>query len=169
MKFYSIVLCFLFLNVSTFRNHTNNTTSSQQKCSAILSVEKDRHYRSASINDGTSFNLTLTNSSKSTQSYILNTKQLSQDCSNSYYKRKENTANVDLNIDLNFSNSKKITNNEITLNSGETLRFKLLVNVPKNTKYNHWSCIAIEALSTNCNTISAETILSVYVSNPNEE
>ena len=60
-------------------------------------------------------------------------------------------------------------NTQITLSAGQSYNFKIQESVPTGTPYYRWSCIEVQAKSDECNSISANTLLKVYVPDPTEE
>ena len=130
-----------------------------QNCNAELVVEKNRNTRSAN-EDGAAFSLVLTNNSSITTSYIITTINLKESCANK--NRKTSLSNVNLNIVIQG-------NTQISLGAGQSYNFKIHVNVPTGTPYYRWSCIEVQAKSDECNSISANTLLKVYVPDPTEE
>ena len=152
---------------------TDKKITSTNDCSAQLIVEKDRSFKSAD-QDGAQFVLVLTNTSRNTKTFNLSTRNLSEPCSNkAQYNRRSSPKNSEL--DVSFQNSTYNRNsantpsqNEIQLNSGESYKFIVSVEVPKGTPFNTWSCIEIEAKSKDCISLSETKTLSVYVADPSE-
>ena len=166
MKIISILiaLCFVSINTDDIANSKN--------CESELTVEKNRNTRSAD-ETGTSFRLVLKNTSSTTQTYYLSANNAATACTNNskYNQRSAGSKNVSLNVSLetkNSDHSQRSKLNEITLNSGQSYSFDVYVSVPKNTPYNTWSCIQVEAKSKSCGTLSSKTTLNVYVPDPSE-
>ena len=149
------------------------TIKNTQNCSAELTVEKNRSFKSANEN-GVEFKLTLTNTSDASASYELITSKLLSSCSNRASKNnlsKSSMKNSDLNVFIKQNNSKALSNdqnNVITIESGQSKEFIVNALVPEGTSYNTWGCIKVEANSTNCKSAVAEIILSVYIPDPSE-
>ena len=130
-----------------------------QNCNAELVVENNRNTRSAN-EDGAVFSLVLTNSSSITTTYNITTLNLEKSCANK--NRGTSLSNVNLNIVIQG-------NTQISLSAGQSYSFKIQVSVPSGTPYYRWSCIEVQAKSDECNSISANILLKVYVPNPTEE
>ena len=130
-----------------------------QNCNAELVVEKNRNTRSAN-EDGAAFSLVLTNNSSITTTYNITTINLEKSCANK--NRRTSLSNVNLNIVIQG-------NTQISLGAGQSYNFKIQVSVPTGTPYYRWSCIEVQAKSDVCNSISAKTLLKIYVPDPTEE
>lgn len=149
----------------------DKTIVNNNECSSQLIVEKNRSSKSAD-EDGAQFILVLTNTSKNSKTYNLSSKNLSGSCGNkTQYNRSANSGNHPLEVsfqnnDLNASREKTSSNKGIVLKSGESYKFIVNVTAPKDTPYNTWSCIEIEAKSTDCESVSETEVLSVYVVDP---
>ncbi len=130
-----------------------------QNCNAELVVEKNRNTRSAN-EDGAAFSLVLTNNSSITTTYNITTINLEKSCANK--NRRTSLSNVNLNIVIQG-------NTQISLGAGQSYNFKIQVSVPIGTPYYRWSCIEVQAKSDACKSISANTLLKVYVPDPTEE
>lgn len=155
---------------------TDNNIATSNDCSAKLTVEKDRSSKSAD-EDGAQFVLILTNTSRSTKTFKLSSKNLSEPCgNNTQYNRTSSSGNNTLNaLDVSFQNNNsnssllRMSSNEgIVLNSGESYKFIVSAIAPKGTPYNTWSCIEIEATSVDCKSVADSKTLSVYVVDPTE-
>ena len=81
---------------------------------------------------------------------------------------KNSKLNVSLKINESKISSKKQSNNLITIEAGQSKEFTVNAIAPKGTSYNTWGCIKVEAVSDNCKSTSAETILSVFIPDPSE-
>lgn len=147
-----------------------------QNCSAELTVEKNRSFKSAD-EDGANFKLTLKNTSSSRNSYVIKTSMSSSPCSNKNESARSNKKgssikNSNLNISFNSNESrgtgKKQSSNLISIEAGQTKEFTITATAPNGTPYNTWGCIKVEAVSDNCKTTSDEIILSVFVPDPSE-
>jgi len=172
----TVILGMIAMIIAGFSSTEKTFIKDSQKCSAKLSVEKNRTFKSA-YKDGADFKLTLTNTSGSTTTYELVVSKSSSPCSNKpslNKNRKSAVKNSDLDISLqntgynSFSKIKSKKNNSITLFAGQSKQFTLKAIAPEGTPYNTWGCIEVKANSTNCNTASAEIILSVYIPDPLE-
>ncbi len=162
--FILITTCFIGLINPIEKNDMEDL----QNCSAELSVEKNRNYKSAD-EEGASFNLILENTSTRKTTYNISTTNLTTPCGNNNTNIKNSPiSNVELNVVLHATDSKGSSLNEVTVNAGQTFKFRVKVNVPEGTPYNNWSCIEVEAKSNDCTSNSVSTILSVYVPNPSE-
>jgi hypothetical protein len=137
-----------------------------QNCSANLTVEKDRNVKSASIGDGASFNMVLTNTSSEAATYFITTKSLKESCATQ--NKMTSAPNVILNVSLKGSNKLALSNNALTLKSGETKNFKVYATLPPKTPYNTWSCIEVIATSKECDQPAASTIVRVFVPEPSD-
>ncbi|WP_033958677.1 hypothetical protein [Psychroserpens jangbogonensis] len=153
---------------------SDNNLSYSNDCSAQLIVEKDRSSKSAD-EDGTQFVLILTNTSNDSKTFNLSTKNLSEPCNRntSQYNRGtgSNNATLDVSIEnnsLNRNSSNTASQSEITLNSGESYKFIVNVKVPKGTTYDTWSCIEVEAKTSDCKSLSETKTLSVYIADPSK-
>jgi len=151
---------------SIFQTNNSIEINSYQNCSAELSVEKNRSFKSADVVEGTSFMLNLKNTSSRRSTFILSTKNISSSCSNNNSNLRARTENVDTDISLYSEISRN--SNLITLEQGETYSFKVNISVPEGTQYNKWSCIEVEATSNDCDSFSVKTVLSVYIPDPSE-
>jgi len=152
--------------VASIFNSSDNTVEYYQDCKTELSVYKDRSFKSAD-EDGTSFKLTLTNTSSKSATYTLSTENLLEPCDNKG-GRANTGSNVNLNVSIQTNTLRTIPNNEITLKSGQSYNFVIKVTVPEGTRYNSWSCIDVEAQSKNCASSTIKTTLSVFVPEPSE-
>ena len=167
-----LIVAYLTFTSNSFDNSGEEVFA---KCSADLSVEKNRNYKSAYA-DGVSFKLILTNTSSNTNTYSLSTKKLEGACGKSSNTGKTSSKSQNSNIDLNVSiqanasskSANRKSNNEITLRSGQSYKFIVKVTAPKGTPYNNWGCIEVDAISKDCGSSSATTILNVYVPDPSE-
>lgn len=168
MKYSFYFLIAIIFTLTTSFGTINNNSALLQDCNASLLVENNRNYRSANVKGSAIFRLLLKNTSTKSQTFILSTKQSANDCSNKRYKRKKNAKNVNLKVKLNIGLENSKTN-RVTLSPGELFKFNVGVEVPKGTPYKEWNCIVVEAVSVDCNTISATTVLSTIVSNPNSK
>jgi len=157
-----------------------NVIDLQQNCTAELSVNKNRNFESADHLDGTSFTVILKNTSTRSATYTISTNNLLQPCSNTISKNinkdrnRSASSNVDLNVSIETNNSKdsnksrKPSRPEIMIAGGQEYRFKVNISVPKETPFNTWSCIEVQARSNNCSSNSVKTVLSVFVTDPSE-
>lgn len=136
-----------------------------QNCNANLSVEKNRNVRSAD-ESGTSFSLELKNTSSSRLTYTISTVYLKKSCDPKKNNSKE--SNVELALSIVDNNFELFSNNEVTLDVGQTFYFKVKVNVPEDTPYYKWSCVEVQVKSDKCNSISDTQLLKIYVPNPSE-
>ncbi|WCO03061.1 hypothetical protein [Psychroserpens ponticola] len=150
------------------------SASSKNDCSAQLIVEKNRNSKSAD-EDGAQFILVLTNTSQETKTFNLSAKNLSEPCNNNNSQYNRGTSSESAPLDVSFQNNGINRNNantaskfNITLNSGESYKFIVNAEAPKGTPLNTWSCIEVEAKSTDCKSISETQTLSVYVADPSE-
>lgn len=154
---------------------TDKNTATSNDCSAQLIVEKDRSFKSAD-EEGAQFILVLTNSSSETKTFNLSSKQLTEPCHNNKSQYNRNTGSSNSVLDVSIQNNSLNRNNansspqlDITLNSGESYKFIVNVKVPKGTPFNTWSCIEVEAKSSDCKSLSETKTLSVFVVDPSEE
>ena len=167
--FILIISCSTFLSI----NLDKTILEDFNKCSAELSVEKNRNSKSAFDENGVTFLLNLINTSTNSNTYFLTTEKIKGLCGNNTNKR-SSTKNIDLEVTFLMKNSNKAKVNtdsfdyEIKLQPGESFKFEVNLKVPKNTPFFNWGCIEIIAQSKDCSTESAKTILSVYVPDPND-
>lgn len=152
--FFHFLLVCIFLSFSGYA----------QNCNSDLSVEKNRNVKSAGEN-GAVYLLTLTNNTSKTNTYHLASVFSDLSCANK--NRQTRSANVTLNVAFE-GNSSVITNNQITVGSGQSKKFKVRVTVPGGTPYRTWSCIQIQARAEHCNNAISETLLRVFVPDPSE-
>lgn len=145
-----------------------------QNCSAELTVEKNRSYKSATEN-GVEFKLMLKNTSGSTNSFRLSSINLSTQCTNNTDNGLSKSSVENSNVDVSFklSNSKMSSigssdHNIITLDAGASEEFIVIGMVPNGTPYYTWGCIEVKANSISCKSVSDEIILSVYIPDPTE-
>lgn len=165
----TIVILLTTFMASIF-NPVENTAINYLNCEAELSVEKDRNFETAN-EDGASFILILENTSSKTTTYQLSTTNLLVPCDNNRSGKSSGKSNVNLNVSIESSGSsgsRNRSNNDVTLNSGETYSFVVSVTVPQGTAYNSWSCIDVIAASKDCSN-PAKTTLSVFVADPSED
>ena len=168
-----LIATLIIASLAMTLSKSDNNVAIYNDCSAQLIVEKDRSSKSAD-EDGAQFILVLTNTSKNTKTYNLSSKNLTGSCGNkTQYNRSSSSANNPLDVsflnnDLNRNLSNTSSNSSIVLQSGESYKFIVNAMVPKDTPYNTWSCIEIEAKSTDCETITETQVLSVYVVDPSE-
>jgi hypothetical protein len=153
---------------------TDTTTTNYNDCSAQLIVENDRNSKSAD-EDGAQFILVLTNTSRSTKTFNLSSKNLTEPCNTNTSQYNRGTTSNNTVLDITFqsmsSNRNSSTNaspSSILLKSGESYKFIVNVKAPKGTPFNTWSCIEVEATSTECKSISETKTLSVFVIDPSE-
>ena len=145
-----------------------------QKCSAELTVEKNRHFQSAN-EDGAEFKLTLKNTSNATATYNVSASMLSSPCANTKNKNIIAAKNSDLDVTFNSDSSNNSIGlaqknlNTITLAPGESKEFIVNIMAIEGTKYNSWGCVEVKATSINCKNTAAKIVLSVYVPDPSEE
>ena len=158
-----IVFLLLLANIQFVFSQDNIRVSNN--CNTELVVEKSRNTKSAD-EDGAIFPLVLTNNSSKQIVYTLSFNQLKERCDNGTLKSERENSILDISF-LSSNNKNKLSKN-ITLNSGQSLKFNALVNAPKNTPYYTWGCIEVQANSNNCKN-STSTILKVYVPDPSEE
>jgi hypothetical protein len=165
MKAIFILITTLIIGSTTPSNYKNQTNASLGSCDAELSVEKNRSVDSAGEN-GARFFLILKNKSFNKTTYVLSAKNLQKSCGNKNMK----SSGVNVNLDVSFElDNPNLSQNEITLGSGESNKFIVNVTVPKGTSFKNWGCIEIEAKPDGCDFNNAKTILSVYVPDPSEE
>ncbi|WP_264538262.1 hypothetical protein [Flavobacterium sp. N1736] len=148
---FSLLFC-LLLNISFAQSGS---------CSAILVVENNGNIRSTPL-DGTYYAMVLTNNGASTDTYVLNSKNINSSCSNS----DDSPASGNVAVNAEFIDSEKNTISEITLNAGQSINFYIHIAVPIGTAVEKWSCNQITATSKNCSNYSAETVLHTYIINP---
>jgi hypothetical protein len=161
-------LFFLIVTFCTISSTLHNTIIEDPvKCSAELSVEKNRNSKSV-IEGAIDFPLTLKNTSSSTTSYSISTKILQEACGNDTYKKSSNN-NLEFGVSVKTDDSSTTSINEITLIGGQTHNFVITIDVPKGTPYNSWSCVEVFAKSLDCeDSDAAKTILSVYIPDPSD-
>ena len=138
-----------------------------QNCNVELKVEKNRNFKSADEN-GVVFDLVLTNNSAQKDQFSLAQNFLKLSCSNEIHK--STSANVILTTEILDSNSKSILKDElISLNAGQSYKFKVKVGAAEKKDYQKWSCLEIKATSQNCKTVASSTTLSIFLPDPLEE
>lgn len=168
-----LIATFITVFLAVILAKSDEEVSTSNDCSAQLIIEKDRSSKSAD-EEGAQFILVLTNTSRDSKSYTLSSKHLSTPCnSNTQYNRGTGAKNVELDVSfqtngLNRNASNNLNANNIVLNSGESYRFIVNVNVPKGTKFNTWSCIEVEVKSKDCDFALDSKTLSVFVADPSE-
>lgn len=169
-----LIATFITACLAVTLSKSDNNVITLNDCSAQLNVEKNRSSKSAD-EDGAQFILTLTNTSKETKTFSLDSKRVSQPCGNNkaQYHRGTSSTNVDLNVSfqnnsLNRNASNTGSNDKISLSSGESYRFIVNVTVPEGTPFNIWSCIEVEVKSTDCKAVLDSKTLSVFVTDPSE-
>ena len=162
MKAILLVITSLVLGISNYSPESTEITN--QNCRAELKVEKNRSYKSAD-EGGASFVLFLENTSNSSATYTISTKNLESSC---YDSSKSAGAHVSLPVTMQLLNKPNQSAGKVTLRSGEVLKFIVNVKVPDGTPLEKWSCIEVSALPANCPSSSINTILSVYVPNPSK-
>ncbi|MEP3836822.1 MAG: Fn3-like domain-containing protein [Algibacter sp.] len=169
MKALYILIFTIFIGGTTIEK--NSSSINDLNCSATLKVQKDRSFKSATEN-GAQFILTLTNTSGKPASYKLTASKSLNPCTNNKSTNMSKSAvrNSDLYISLNQNTAYSSTseNSAISLENGESKEFKVSVTVPEGTEYKTWGCIEVKANALNCNSVSAEIILSVYIPDPTE-
>lgn len=133
-------------------------------CKGTLQVEDNSYYSSVPP-EGTYYTLLLSNIGTSNAAYTLSSSNVNSSCSNG--DGSSTSGNVNLNISFTDVNSNPIS--EITLNSGETATFLVLVKVPLGTTVSKWNCTQITASATTCSNYTLNTILHTLVSDPNQE
>ncbi len=152
---------------------SNEELTASNDCSAQLIVEKDRSFKTAD-EEGAQFILVLTNTSKDVKAFSLSSKKSSKPCrNNAQYNRGNSSKNVELDVsfqnsNLNRSNTKTTSNNDVLLKSGESYKFIVNVKAPKGTQFNIWSCIDVEVKSKDCESTLDTKTLSVFVADPSE-
>lgn len=140
--------------------------SHAQSCKAELSVARERNYDSAGEN-GALFEMELKNNGSSQETFSIETAFLTESCANSSLKT--NAANVKLDIIYPNIGNKEVKLTNISVKAGETYKFKMQLNVPTGTPVKRWSCIEVSAVSKNCKTAVASTVLHVYVPDNTEQ
>ena len=174
MRTLFILIIALIVNGTPPNNYVLNEVS--QNCSAELTVEKNRSFKSAYA-DGANFKLTLKNTSGSRNSFMIKTSMSSSPCSNKNNSAKSSlksstVKNSALNVSFNSNKSKgalkKQSSNLISLEAGQTKEFTITATAANGTPYNTWGCIKVEAISDNCKMTSDEIILSVFIPDPSE-
>lgn len=150
----------------------NNISFSQNKfgCNTELSVEKNRSIKSVGEN-GVFFTLVLKNTSSTNKTFAITASKANTPCKTSKTVSNTTNNNSDLKVSFILANnineaSSKI---EIPVNGSNSQKFFVKVEVPEGTPYNTWSCLEINAKPENCSSDGAQSILSVYVTNPSEE
>ena len=104
----------------------------------------------------------LTNNSSSTDTYILDAKNINTSCSNT--DGSPTSKNVIINTD--FIDSEKNDISQITIGAGQSVKFYIHVTLPMGTPVEKWSCNQVTATSKNCTNYSISTVLHTYVINP---
>lgn len=140
---------------------TTISFSQSGSCSAILIVENNGNIRSTPL-EGTYYSIILTNNSSSTDTFILNSKNINSSCANT--DGSSTTGNVTVNTE--FINSERMSLTEITLNAGQSINFYIHVTVPNGTSIQKWSCDQITATSKNCTNYTVDTVLHTFIINP---
>ena len=171
----AIFILIITIFIGGYPSLVNETINDSQNCSAELTVDKNRSFKSATEN-GAEFKLLLKNTSQNTTSYTLSANKLLKDCSNKTHKKLNKSIVKNSNLEVSFKGNKhdvlsKNSSNKneiITLEAGESKEFKFNAYVPAGTTYKTWSCIEIKANATNCKSISASIILSIYIPDPSE-
>jgi|GEM_PF-1205708 len=172
----TIILGIFAVIIAGFTSKEDVLIKNSQNCSAELSVEKNRSFKSA-YKDGANFKLTLKNTSQNTTTYDLTASKSLSPCSNKTSENaysKSRIKNSDLNTSFkntgytSFSKETSKKNNSITLRAGQSKEFTLHAIVPQGTAYKTWGCIQVKANSTSCKSTSAEIILSVYIPDPSQ-
>lgn len=148
---FSLLFC-LLLNISFAQSGS---------CNATLIVENNGNIRSTPL-DGTYYAMVITNNSTSTDTYVLNSKNINSSCTNT--DNSSTTNNVVINAD--FIDSEKTAISEITLNAGQSVNFYIHISVPADTLVEKWSCNQITATSKNCSNYSVNTVLHTFIINP---
>lgn len=165
MKKLLFISTLLLANIQLGYSQENKNIQVSQNCDSQLVVEKNRNVRSVD-EEGTTFPLVLTNNSSSEQVYSLSSIQLKEKCDTK--NRRTSKKNSVLNISFLESDLKRPLENKVSIKSRQAYKFNAYIEVPKDTPYNTWGCISIEAKSKNCkNTISTQ--LRIYLPNPLEE
>lgn len=140
--------------------------STAQNCRAELKVSRDRNFDSANEN-GALFEMELKNNGSSSEIFSIESAFLSESCSNESLKT--SAPNVKLDIEYPSSASASLKPTNVTVKAGETFRFKMKINVPAGTPIERWSCIEVSAISKNCKTAIASTVLHVFVPDNSEQ
>jgi len=168
-----LIATLIIASLAMTLSKSDNDITYYNDCSAQLIVEKGRNSKSAD-EDGAQFILVLTNTSNAKRTFNLSSKNLSEPCGNkTQYNRRSNSTSTVLDVsfqnnNLNRNRENTASNKDIVLESGESYKFIVNAIAPKGTPLNTWSCIEIEAKSTDCKSVSETQILSVYVVDPNE-
>lgn len=163
------------LIIAVFIGGYPSLINDSQNCSAELTVDKNRSFKSATEN-GAQFKLLLKNTSQTVTTYKLSTTKLLKDCSNKTYKNLNKSTVKNSNLEVSFKSNETgvLSKNSssqydiITLEAGQSKEFILNAQVPEGTVFNTWSCIEVKASATNCKSVSASTILSIYIPDPSE-
>jgi hypothetical protein len=143
---------------------TTGSFAQSGSCKGTLQVEDNSNYTSVPP-EGTYYTLLLSNTGASNSTYTLSSSNVNSSCSNG--DGSSTSGNVNLNISFANANSNPIS--EITLNSGETATFLVLIKVPLGTTVSKWNCTQISASATTCANYTLNTILHTLVSDPNQE
>ncbi len=155
-KLRTTILFFIFFNSFLYGQTT--------KCNVSLNVEKQRNTRSTTL-EGTYYAMILTNISATQSTYTLTSENRNLDCQNP-----DNTSsndNVELKINFLYEKLKPI--NEISIQSGQKIKFFVHITVPKNTNINKWSCTEILANSKECTDYEVRTLIKTLVISASED
>lgn len=134
------------------------------KCNVSLNVEKQRNIRSTTL-EGTYYAMILTNNSTTQGTYTLASENRKLDCQNP-----DNSSSKDnVELKISFLDDKLKPINEISIQSGQKIKFFVYVTVPKNTTVNKWSCNEIIANSKECTDYEARTILKTLIISTSED
>lgn len=155
-KLKTIFLFFIFFNSFLYGQTT--------KCNVSLNVEKQRNIRSTTL-EGTYYAMILTNNSTTKSTYILTSENRNLDCQNP-----DNiSSNDNVELKINFLDEKLKPISEISIQSGQNIKFFVHVTVPKNTTVNKWSCTEIMANSIECSDYGVRTLLKTLVISASED
>lgn len=165
-----MVMRTLFIFITTFYVGLMSTSSETEalntlECQADISVEKDRNFKSAD-ESGATFIMLLENKSTESAIFDISSQNITAQCSNNPIDPAE--PNVQLNVSYLLFESDQTMYTKITMNAGQTYKFRVKVTVPNGTPFNRWGCIQINAKPELCHSYSVNTVLSVYVPNPSE-
>ena len=149
-----LLVCFTLLSVHMF---------AQSSCEVEIKTKDNITARDVSL-EGTYYQMTITNKGDSNDVFVLELKNNNKFCSN--VDGTSNANNIVLNYSFLDSDNNPIT--EVSLNTGESFNFLVLVTTPNGASLNNWSCVEIIASSKNCEDYNSSILLQTFAVDPNE-
>lgn len=166
-----ILIVLISVSGTTYTKTSFNKLLNKSNCKATLEVKQNRNTRSVKPNSGVSYYLILKNTSNKTSTYKLTSESLKNSCytkDDKNLQRATKNENIFLEVSFNKNTLSKTNFVDITLKSGESKKVEVRLFTAIDTPIKRWNCTEIKAVSVDCNTVVASTVLKTYIANPQE-